>query len=403
MNVELWPITRPQPYLRNPRKNAAAVDKVALLLKEYGWQQPIVVDSEGVILAGHTRLLAAQKLGLTDVPVVVASGLTAEQAKAYRLADNRSNEDATWDKALLSVELADLFGAGFDLSLTAFSADELDGLEALYNTTRAGLVDEDDVPKVQTAVVSQLGDVWVLGEHRVLCGDSTDANAVTTLLGSAKPHLMVTDPPYGVEYSADWRSKALRDGSERAEGKVLNDAQADWCAAWSLFPGDVIYVWQGDKQITDMARQLADNGFVCRNLIVWAKSQFVISRGDYHHMHETCWYAVRKGATGHWAGDRKQATLWRIDKPERSETGHSTQKPVDCMRRPIENNSKAGDAVYDPFLGSGTTVIAAELTGRRCYGMELSPAYVDVIVRRWQEFTGKQAVREDGSAFQAAA
>ena len=209
---------------------------------------------------------------------------------------------------------------------------------------------------------------------------------------------MVTDPPYGVEYDADWRNKATRaDGSPigaSALGEVLNDDRADWREAWALFPGDVAYVWHAGSRSHVVADSLVACGFNLYSLIVWGKNTLVIGRGHYHPKHEPCWYAVRKGKTGHWQGDRKQTTLWEIDKPQKSETGHSTQKPIECMKRPIENNSKPGDGVYEPFSGSGTTIIAAEQTGRRCYAMELSPNYVDVAVRRWQNFTGKRAVLE---------
>lgn len=217
---------------------------------------------------------------------------------------------------------------------------------------------------------------------------------------------MVTDPPYGVEYDADWRNNALRaDGTPitgRAVGKVLNDDRADWSEAWALFPGEVAYVWHAGGYSNVVADSLVACGYKMYALIVWAKNHMVIGRGHYHHKHEPCWYAVKKGGTGHWQGDRKQTTLWEIDKPTKSESGHSTQKPVECMRKPIENNSAPGDSVYEPFSGSGTTIIAAEQTGRICYAMELAPAYVDVAVRRWQQFTGKRAVHaETGKEFGA--
>jgi DNA modification methylase len=215
---------------------------------------------------------------------------------------------------------------------------------------------------------------------------------------------MVTDPPYGVEYDPAWRQRAGIAGAGTATGKVLNDDQADWREAWALFPGDVAYVWHAGLFAGTVADSLAACDFVLRSQIIWAKSQMVMSRGDYHWHHEPCWYAVRKGKTGHYAGDRKQTTLWQIPKPAKSETGHGTQKPVECMRRPIENNSSPGQAVYEPFSGSGTTLIAAEMTGRSCHAIELNPAYVDVAVLRWQAFAGQQAVLEaDGRSFAAVA
>lgn len=360
---------------------------------------PILTDEDGGIIAGHGRLLAAQRLGLADVPVMVARGWTKAQKQAYVLADNKLALNAGWDNDLLAVELKDLQAATFDLNLVGFSPDELG---ALLAEKTVGLTDPDEAPEPPAQPVTALGDVWVLGGHRIICGDSTDATVVEKCLNGVRPHLMVTDPPYGVEYDADWRNKALRaDGSPiagRAVGKVENDDRADWREAWVLFPGDVAYVWHAGLFSAIVAESLQASGFKLRSQIIWAKNNFVIGRGDYHWHHEPCWYAVRYG--GHWHGDRKQSTLWQIPKPQKSETGHSTQKPVECMRRPIENNSSPGQAVYEPFSGSGTTIIAAEMSGRSCHAVELNPAYVDVAVKRWQDFTGQQAMLEgDDSSF----
>jgi DNA modification methylase len=242
------------------------------------------------------------------------------------------------------------------------------------------------------------------GGHRLLCGDSTVATDVERVLADGKPHLMVTDPPYGVNYDPAWRNSVSRtDGAPvggRALGKVVNDDRADWRDAWALFPGDVAYVWHGGVHAGEVQTSLEVCRFTVRSQIIWAKSQLVISRGHYHAQHEPCFYAVRDGATGHWTGDRKQTTLWQIDKPMRSETGHGTQKPVECMKRPIENNSSPGQAVYEPFSGSGTTIIAAEMTGRAVHAIEVAPVYVDVAVKRWQDFSGRQAVLDgDGRSF----
>jgi DNA modification methylase len=398
LKVQTIPIASVVPYARNPRKNAGAVAKVAASLREFGWRQPIVVDSEMVVVVGHTRLMAAQQLGMAEVPVHVAEGLTANQIKAYRLADNRVHEEAEWDDELLALELGDLRDAGLDLALTGFDEDEL---ARLTIEQTEGMTDADDVPEAPAEPATVLGDVWLLGRHRLVCGDSTTVEAVEACLAGVKPHLMVTDPPYGVEYSADWRDAALGGkAGGRATGAVKNDDRADWSEAWALFTGDVAYVWHGPTHSHVVAESLIANGLEIRAQIVWAKSHFAIGRGHYHPHHEPCWYAVRKNATGHWAGDRKQTTLWQIPKPQKSETGHSTQKPVECMKRPIENNSNPGQAVYEPFSGSGTTIIAAEMTGRHCYAIELNPAYVDVAVKRWQDFVGKTATLEgDGRTF----
>ena len=364
-------------------------------MKEWGWTNPVLVDETGMIIAGHGRVMAARKLGFDDVPVMVAEGWSEAQKRAYVLADNQLALNAGWDSDMLRNELSDLQNAEFDLDLIGFS--DIDALLAGNGTT--GLTDPDEVPETPEQAVTVLGDTWVLGKHRLRCGDSTSADDVTALLAGVSPHLMVTDPPYGVEYDANWRNKAERKNGDaiggRAIGRVLNDDKADWREAWALFPGDVAYVWHEERQLVEVAEQLKDCGFNLRNLIVWAKSALVVSRGNYHSQHETCWYAVKQTGKGHWAGDRKQSTLWQIDKPRKSETGHSTQKPVECMKRPIENNSSPGQAVYEPFSGSGTTIIAGEMTGRAIYAMELNPSYVDVAIKRWQDFTGKEAVQEE--------
>jgi DNA modification methylase len=340
--------------------------------------------------------MSARKLGITEIPVMVARGWSEAQKRAYVLADNKLALNAGWDEELLRVELSDLQGMGADLSLIGFSDDELASL--LMDGTE-GLTDPDDVPEVPAEPVSQDGDVWMLGRHRLVCGDSTDAAVVAKALNGVRPHLMVTDPPYGVEYDPGWRNRAGLSATRRT-GKVENDDRADWREAWALFPGEVIYVWHGALHATAVAESLQACGFEIRAQIVWAKDRLVLGRGHYHWQHEPCWYAV-KGA-GHWAGDRKQTTLWQIaSRGQDAETVHGTQKPVECMRRPIENNSSPGQAVYEPFSGSGTTIIAAELSGRACHAIELSPAYVDVAIKRWQDFTGQQAVLDgDGRPFQ---
>jgi DNA modification methylase len=241
--------------------------------------------------------------------------------------------------------------------------------------------------------------VWLLGRHRLLCGDSTVKADVAKVLGVVQPHLMVTDPPYGVEYDPGWRKEAgLKRNKERL-GKVANDNRADWRAAWALFPGSVAYVWHAGRYASTVQDSLASVGFEVRSQIIWAKDRFALSRGHYHWQHEPCWYAVRNGPAS-WNGDRKQSTLWQIPAREGPGFEHGTQKPVECMKRPIENNSSPGQAVYEPFSGSGTTIIAAEITGRACHAIELMPQYVDVAVERWQAFTGDNARLEpDGSTF----
>lgn len=379
------------PYLKNARTHdKAQISLIAESIKEFGFNNPILTDGKNGVIAGHGRLAAAVKLGMATVPTISLSHLSTAQKKAYVIADNQIATRSGWDEALLREELAALGAEGFDIALLGFADKEL---RALTAGLAKGNTDEDEIPELQENPVSRLGDTWLLGQHRVRCGDSTSAEDVKALLDGAKPHLMVTDPPYGVEYDANWRNEAFRaDGSTdggRAIGKVKNDDRADWREAWALFPGNIAYVWHDGNMAGVVQDSLTACGFKTRAQIIWAKDNFAIGRGDYHWKHEPCWYAVK--GTGKWCGDRSQTTLWDIPKPMKSETGHSTQKPVECMRRPMLNNSVKGDMVYDPFLGSGTTVIAAETEGRVCYGMELSPVYVDIIVKRWETFTGKSA------------
>jgi DNA modification methylase len=394
--VERWAVARLVPYARNARTHSdAQVAQIAASIREWGWTVPVLVDEEGMLIAGHGRVMAARKLGITEVPVMIARGWSEAQKRAYILADNKLALNAGWDEELLRVELADLRDMGTELSLIGFGEGEL-GVLLVDGTD--GLTDPDAVPEVPAVPVSQLGDVWILGRHRLVCGDCTDAAVVAKALDGVVPHLMVTDPPYGVAYDPAWRNRAGLSTTSRT-GTVANDDRADWREAWALFPGEVAYVWHGALHAATVAESLAACGFDIRAQIIWAKDRLVMSRGHYHWQHEPAWYAVR--GTGHWSGDRKQTTLWQIaSKGQDAETAHGTQKPVECMKRPIENNSSPGQAVYEPFAGSGTTLIAAELTGRACHAIELSPAYVDVAVQRWQAFTGQSAVLEgDGQSF----
>ena len=362
-------------------------------VREFGMVDPIIARRrDRLVIGGHQRLAAATAIGLASVPVVFLDDISDQKAAALNVALNNPSAQGAWDYAKLSNLLSELDANGFDATLTGFDDAELRRLLAPAGGLLDG-ADPDEVPELPADPITKLGDLITLGRHRLVCGDSTTVEAVEKALDGARPALMVTDPPYGVEYDANWRNEADRaDGTPygaRAVGPVLNDEESDWTEAWALFPGDVVYCWHADRHASKVQRSLEDAGFEMRSQIVWAKPRFVISRGHYHRQHEPCWYAFRKGATAGWIGDRKQTTLWEIEH-RKSETGHSTQKPVEAMRRPIQNHS--GD-VYDPFLGSGTTLIAAEMMGRTCYGVELSPAYCDVIVTRWENATGQTAVR----------
>ncbi len=396
-SVARWSLERLVPFARNARTHSAQqVEQIAASMREWGWTNPVLVDEAGMIIAGHGRVEAARKLGLAEAPVMVARGWSEPKKRAYVIADNKLALNAGWDEAMLAAELSELEAAAFDLDLLGFDDSELGKLLGSEDSVDG----EDDVPDVPDVPVSRVGDLWVLGSHRLLCGDATAAADVERLLAGVKPHLMVTDPPYGVEYDPSWRNDAGVSQSRRT-GKVLNDDRADWRVAWALFPGDVAYVWHGALHAGTVADSLAASGFDIRSQIIWTKERLVLSRGHYHWQHEPCWYAVRKGGRGEWAGGRKQTTVWAIaSKEQDAATVHGTQKPVECMRRPILNNSNIGQAVYEPFMGSGTTLIAAQTSGRACYGMELNPAYVDVAVSRWQQLTGETAtLYDDGTSF----
>ncbi|WP_291295371.1 site-specific DNA-methyltransferase [Elioraea sp.] len=378
------------PYARNARTHSdAQVAQIAASIREFGFTSPLLVDGERGVIAGHGRLLAARMLGMTEVPVIELSHLSPAQRRAYVLADNKLALNAGWDDAMLRLELGELHAEGFDLGLIGFDDGEL---AALLTEPTSGLTDPDDVPEAPAVPTSRVGDVWRLGRHRLACGDCTDPAVVEAVLAGVRPHLMVTDPPYGVAYDPAWRNRAGVSTTKRV-GAVENDHRADWREAWALFPGDVAYIWHGALHATTVAESLLASGFEIRAQIIWAKERLVLGRGHYHWQHEPCWYAVR--GQGHWQGDRRQTTLWSIpSRDQDAATVHGTQKPVECMRRPIQNNSAPGQAVYEPFSGSGTTLIAAETTARACHAIELSPAYVDVAVLRWQAFTGEAATLE---------
>jgi DNA modification methylase len=319
--------------------------------------------------------------------------------------DNRSHEETSWNLELLAPAMLELKQLDIDLALTGFKPYQIDHLLGL-----AIEISDDEanaVPELPAQAVAMTGDLWLCGPHRVLCGDSTRSEHVSRLLGGSKPLLMITDPPYGVEYQPKWREAAGL-GRQRQRGAVMNDDRIDWTEAYQLFPGDVVYVWHAGIHAAETSDALHAAGFDLRAEIIWAKQHFALSRGDYHWQHESCWFAVRKGRPSHWRGDRKQSTLWQVanlnsfgGNREEVATGHGTQKPIELMRRPMLNHTEPGDLVYDPFLGSGTTLIAAALLERVCYGVDIDPRYVDVIVRRWQQITGQIAtLADDGRTFE---
>jgi len=394
MKIEQISVESLIPYAKNARIHSDdQVAQIAGSIREFGFNNPVLIDDANGIIAGHGRVLAARKLGMTKVPAIRLLHLSDAQRRAFIIADNKLAINAGWDEAMLKAELDALVAEDFDASLTGFSEADIESLGGGGPGNEVDAeprTEEGDELREKWGVES--GQIWKIGEHRIACGDSTDVETVSRLLGNEKPHLMVTDPPYGVNYDANWRNEADRANGKpygaRAIGLVQNDEESDWTEAWTLFPGDVCYCWHAGRHASIVQSSLEASGFQIRAQIIWAKNNFAISRGDYHWQHEPCWYAVRKGKTAHWSGDRSQTTLWEIDKPLKSETGHSTQKPVECMERPIRNNSKPGDLIYDPFSGSGTTIIACERTGRKCRAVEISPAYVAIAIQRWVDATG---------------
>ncbi|MFY9828002.1 MAG: DNA methyltransferase [Rhodoplanes sp.] len=356
------------------------------------WEQEHVFEAVQGRLDANPQAMRQRRETVEHPFGTIQARMGATQIKAFRLLANRSAAWAEWDDELLALELQDLKGIDYDLALTGFDAGELRSL--LDDGPATGLTDEDAAPEPPATPVTKPGDLILLGSHRLLCGDATKAEDVARLLDGARPHLMVTDPPYGVDYDPNWRNEAGVSATKRT-GKVANDDRADWREAWSLFPGEVAYVWHAAVHATMVADSLIACGFDIRAQIVWSKNRFALGRGDYHWQHEPCWYAVRRGTRSHWQGARDQSTLWSIAPigMEDAATAHGTQKPVEAMRRPIVNNSERGDAVYEPFCGSGTTLIAAEPIGRVCWAIEIDPAYCDVVVERWEAFTGNKAQR----------
>ena len=394
-SVQNIPIEQLRVHKNNPRQGD--VGAIVQSIKQNGFYGYLVVQkSTGVIIAGNHRYLAAKHCGLKEVPCVLVD-VSDDRALRILLADNRTNDLASYNNEALAELLVDM-QRNTELALegTAFDADALD--EILKSLEPAGMDVKEDglvegVETIETDI--QIGDLYKLGEHRLICGDSTNRIHVEKLLNGITPILMVTDPPYGVKYDPMWRKKAGVTNSKRM-GSVENDDRCDWTEAYNLFKGEVVYVWHGGKNAAMFADNLISAGFEIVSQIIWNKQQMVLSRGDYHWKHEPCWYAVRSGKNHNWCGDRSQTTIWDIknlvsSKEEDSKQFHGTQKPIECMAIPIRNNSNTGDSVYDPFLGSGTTLIAAEQLKRICYGVELSPQYCQAIIWRWEKLTGNKS------------
>lgn len=398
MEVNLWLLERIIPYARNARQiPPRAVDKVAASIREFGWRQPIVVDKDGVIIVGHVRLLAAQKLGLTEAPVHVAHNLTPAQVRAYRLLDNRSHEETTWDRDLLELELVDLKGMGIDLELTGFELEELEELAGAEGTE--GLTDPDTVPEAPEHPVTQPGDLWVLGNHRLLCGDATLPANVERVLEGGVAGMAFTDPPYNVNYHQP-SSHPRRAGRTIANdnlGPAFEEFLSHACSNLVKATGGAIYISMSSSELDTLRRAFVEAGGHWSTFLIWAKNTFTLGRSDYHRQYEPILYGWREGSAHYWCGARDQGDVWFVNKHISNDL-HPTQKPVELIERAIRNSSRRKDAVLDVFGGSGTTLIACQKTGRRARVIEINPAYVDVSVMRWQEFTGRDATLEgDGS------
>jgi len=407
MKIEMVPIERVIPYARNPRVNTEkAISAVAGSLKQFGFRQPIVVDHEMVIVVGHTRLLAAQRLGMKEVPVHVAEGLTAEEIKAYRITDNKVAEFSEWDEGLLKLEMVDLQNAGYPLLETGFEMHEIDTKLNAGETKPEGF--EDEVPEPPVVPASQRGDMFILGNHKLYCGDSATPEAFEAIMGGIKAQLVVTDPPWNVSYG---KNLAANNAMNYKPRTIMNDEMTP--EKWQEFlqacisnifnyalPGCPIYCVMGASEWPAIDKALRENGFHWSCTIIWVKDHGVLSRKDYNTQYEPFWYGWKEGAARlQEIQDHTQTDVWMCDRP-RSSPLHPTTKPVELIERPIKNSSKSGDIVLEPFGGSGTTLIACEMHGRCCRAIELDPQYVDTILNRWAQFTGRDPIREsDGKAW----
>jgi len=395
--VERWKIEKLVPYARNARTHSdEQVGQIAASIKEWGWTTPILVDEDGSIIAGHGRTLAAQRLQMTEVPVMVAKGWSDAKKRAYVLADNKLAMNAGWDNEMLALELGEIGDLGFDLDLTGFTADEIAALTP--EQIEPGLTDEDEVPELPEQPVTVLGDVWVLGKHRLMCGDSTSIDAVDKLMDGQKADMVFTDPPYGVDYDGGHATEKRRDKLKNDDDVNMYDLPVK--NAYLASKDDApIYLWFADRFATDVLEGLSEAGYQVRCWIIWNKNvaQFGAIGAQYKAKHEPCIYAFKKGKAPNWNGPTNEVTVWDVSRDHKN-SHHPTQKPTDLAKRAMENHKVK--LVLDLFGGSGSTLIAAEKTNRQAHLMELDTKYCDVIIKRWQDFTGKIAVHaETGKPF----
>ncbi|HHY01227.1 MAG TPA: ParB N-terminal domain-containing protein [Methanothermobacter sp.] len=376
------------PYVNNPRNNENAIDVVAGSIKEFGFKNPIIIDKDNVIIAGHTRLLASRKLGLEEVPVIRAEDLTEQQVKAFRIADNKTSEFADWDNELLGIELEELG----DL-FTGFSEEEL---ENLFNDSNEEVVEDDFEVELPDEPKSKFGDIYQLGRHRVMCGDSTKIDDVQKLMDGVRVDLLLTDPPYNVNYTGGTKDQLTIQNDNLGDSEFrqfLVDALS--CADSVMKPGAVFYIWHADSEGYNFRGACHDIDWEVRQCLIWNKSSMVMGRQDYHWKHEPCLYGWKSGGSHLWASDRKQTTVLEFERPSRNKE-HPTMKPIKLFDYQIQNNTKKEDVVLDLFGGSGTTLVASEQNGRISYTMEFDPKYVDVIINRWEQLTGNKAELIEG-------
>lgn len=384
------------PYARNSRTHSdEQVLQIAASIKEFGFTNPVLIDEDGGIIAGHGRVMAARKLGLVDVPVITMAGLTKFQKMAYIIADNKIALNAGWDDEMLRVELETLNEASFDLSVLGFSDDELGlFLDDGMGIDASGLTDDDQVPEPPIEPTSKRGDVWLLGKHRVMCGDSTSLDDVSVLMAGGTADLLITDPPYNVAYEGRTADALTIMNDNMSNGDFRQFLRDVYASADSVMrPGAAFYIWHADSEGLNFHGAAADVGWQIRQCLIWNKNIMVLGRQDYHWKHESCLYGWKDGAAHYWGSDRSQTTVLDFNKPNRNGE-HPTMKPVELFQYQIENSSKQGGVTLDLFGGSGTTVIACEKSVRDARVMELDPKYCDVIIKRWQDFTGKVAIHE---------
>jgi DNA modification methylase len=397
LQVQVWSIDRLLPYIRNARTHTEQqVAQVAASIREFGWTNPILVAADGTIIAGHARLAAARKLKMTEVPVIVLDHLTEAQRRALVLADNRLALDAGWDEEMLRVELASLQEDGFDLDVVGFTDEELEDLLRDPEETRDGVTDEDSVPDEQETAITVPGDVWVLGDHRLLCGDATSMDAIQTVLGGGLADMVFTDPPYNVDYVGK-TAKKLTIGNDALGGKFY-DFLREACTNVLAVTKGAIYICMSSSELHTLFRAFTDAGGHWSTFVIWAKHHFTLGRSDYQRMYEPILYGWRDGTDHFWCGARDQGDVWFIKRPM-ANLEHPTMKPVELVERALRNSSKTQDTILDVFGGSGTTLIACEKSRRQARLIELEPRYCDVIVRRWQEYTGEKALLDGGGTF----